>query len=205
MTLSSCRGFWGVGQMYKLCAEDMKIFYGLSKGAIEPIGILFSELAGSPMPPAVIMQVLSITEDQLKVAQEKQVAPTASLTQFEDAMKAAVDEDDDINNYSVVLKKHIHRMKVAESVITTLRPKMTEFHTKIDGSLAKIEALFADMAPEPQKGKPMPPGMINALLRVPKDAAKCTVDDFVDCFQRNLDATDTAEKIGTVIDEHLAK
>jgi hypothetical protein len=28
---------------------------------------------------------------------------------------------------------------------------MTEFHTKIDGSLAKIEALFADMAPEPQK------------------------------------------------------
>ena len=91
---------------------------------------------------------------------------------------------------------------------------MTEFHTKIDGSLAKIEALFADMAPEPQKvqlyihayihlyitcihvhisthththtqqGKPMPPGMINALLRVPKDAAKCTVDDFVDCFQR---------------------
>jgi hypothetical protein len=60
MTLSSCRGFWGVGQMYKLCAEDMKIFYGLSKGAIEPIGILFSELAGSPMPPAVIMQVLTI-------------------------------------------------------------------------------------------------------------------------------------------------
>ena len=46
--------------MYKLCAEDMKIFYGLSKGAIEPIGILFSELAGSPMPPAVIMQVLTI-------------------------------------------------------------------------------------------------------------------------------------------------
>jgi isopropylmalate/homocitrate/citramalate synthase len=50
----------GLGQMYKLCAEDMKIFYGLSKGAIEPIGILFSELAGSPMPPAVIMQVLTI-------------------------------------------------------------------------------------------------------------------------------------------------
>ncbi len=69
----------------------------------------------------MIVKVLSITEDQLKVAQEKQVAPTASLTQFEDAMKAAVDEDDDINNYSVVLKKHIHRMKVAESVITTLR------------------------------------------------------------------------------------
>ena len=50
--------------MYTLCAEDMKIFYGLSKGAIEPIGILFSELAGSPMPPAVIMQVLTIISAQ---------------------------------------------------------------------------------------------------------------------------------------------
>ena len=35
---------------------------------------------------------------------------------------------------------------------------MTKFHTKINGDLAKIEALFVDMAPEPQKGKPMPPG-----------------------------------------------
>mmetsp|Transcript_23260 Transcript_23260/g.36373 ORF Transcript_23260/g.36373 Transcript_23260/m.36373 type:complete len:102 (+) Transcript_23260:924-1229(+) len=43
------------------------------------------------------------------------------------------------------------------------------------GELPKIEALFVDMAPEPQKGKPMPPGMINALLRVPKDAATCSV------------------------------
>ena len=30
----------------------------------------------------------------------------------------------------------------------------------------------------------MPPGMINALLRVPKEATTCTVDDFVECFQR---------------------
>lgn len=35
-----------------------------------------------------------------------------------------------------------------------LRPKMTEFHGKVGGDLAKIEALFTDMAPEPQKVKP---------------------------------------------------
>ena len=34
------------------------------------------------------------------------------------------------------------------------------------------------------QGKPMPPGMINALLRVPKEATTCTVDDFIECFQR---------------------
>ena len=32
-----------------------------------------------------------------------------------------------------------------------LRPKMTDFHTKVGGDLAKIESLFTDMAPEPQK------------------------------------------------------
>lgn len=49
-----------------------------------------SELAGEPMPPAVIMQVLTITEEQLKAAQAEQKAPTASLAQFEEAMKASV-------------------------------------------------------------------------------------------------------------------
>jgi len=34
------------------------------------------------------------------------------------------------------------------------------------------------------QGKPMPPGMINALLRVPKDATICTCEDFIECFQR---------------------
>ena len=52
--------------------------------------------------------------------------------------------------------------------------------------MAKIEALFSDMAPEPQKGKPMPPGMINALLRVPKEATTCTPEDFIECFQRTF-------------------
>jgi hypothetical protein len=45
-----------------------------------------SELAGEPMPPAVIMQVLSITEDQLKAAQAEQRAPICSLDQFFEAM-----------------------------------------------------------------------------------------------------------------------
>jgi len=65
--------------------------------------------------------------------------------------KASVDEGDDIANYKTVLEKHINRMEVAEKVITELRPKMTAFHQKVEGSLAKIEGLFTDMAPEPQK------------------------------------------------------
>ena len=45
-----------------------------------------SELAGEPMPPAVIMQVLSITETQISEAQSEKRHPTATLAQFEEAM-----------------------------------------------------------------------------------------------------------------------
>ena len=38
------------------------------------------------MPPAVIMQVLSISEDQLKEAQAAQKAPVATVDQFFEAM-----------------------------------------------------------------------------------------------------------------------
>ena len=47
---------------------------------------LRSELAGEPMPPAIILQVLSISEDQLKEAQAAQKAPTCTLDQFFEAM-----------------------------------------------------------------------------------------------------------------------
>ncbi len=39
-----------------------------------------------------------------------------------------------------------------------LEETMKKFHSKINGDLDKVEALFVDMAPEPQKGKPMPKG-----------------------------------------------
>jgi hypothetical protein len=47
-------------RLYEVCGNDMRIFHDLCRGGIEPIGILFSEFAGSPLPPAVIMQVLSM-------------------------------------------------------------------------------------------------------------------------------------------------
>ena len=49
---------------------------------------------------------------------------------------------------------------------------------RCNGDLSKIEAFFCDLAPEPHKGKPMPPGMINALVRVPPSEKTCSLNDF---------------------------
>mmetsp|Transcript_54615 Transcript_54615/g.144310 ORF Transcript_54615/g.144310 Transcript_54615/m.144310 type:complete len:82 (-) Transcript_54615:67-312(-) len=80
---------------------------------------------------------------------------------------------------------------------------MTQFHAKVDGDLKKIEGLFVDMAPEPQKGKPMPAGMINMLLQVAPSATKCTLEEFTECFRRNLDPTDSVEKLKPIFEAHL--
>ncbi len=48
-------------------------------------------------------------------------------------------------------------------------------------------------------------GMINALLRVAPTETACGLDDFLECFRRNLDATDTVEKLKPVFEAHIAK
>ena len=47
--------------------------------------------------------------------------------------------------------------------------------------------------------------MIHALLRVGQADTTCSVKDFLDCFRRNLDATDTVEKLKPVFEAHIAK
>jgi len=68
----------------------------------------------------------------------------------------------------------------------------------------KISAFFSDLAPAPQKGEPMPEGMIHALLRIEQSAKTCSAQDFLDCFERNLDLSDTVTEIKTVLDKHMA-
>ena len=129
----------------------LRIFHGLCRGGIEPIGILFSEFAGSPMPPAVIMQVLSITEAQLLQAQTLQAPPTASLRQFEEAMAAALEDTEDVLRCSELLQKHIGRLQHASSVLDAVTPQLAQLHAQAaaspGGSIAAIERLLACPCP----------------------------------------------------------
>jgi hypothetical protein len=194
-------------RMQEVCGEHMKIFYGLCRGGVEQIGLLFSHMVGAPMPPAVVLQMLSISEAQLQQTPQ-QVVPTATRQQFEDAMCAAVDTDDDISRFSAILETHISRLQHATSVLEAVKPLLARFHAQKQGIIVAFEKMFADLAPAgclPAgcKGSPLPPGMMHALLRVPRDATTCTLDDVVGCFWRNLDKYDTAASISAVLEEHM--
>jgi hypothetical protein len=124
-------------------------------------------------------------------------------------MAAALDDAEDVQRCAELLQKHIGRLQHAASVLDAVTPQLAQFHAQAaaspGGSVAAIERLLMDLAPPPQTGRPMPPGMINALLRVPLDATACTLDDVVACFWRNLDTSDTAAAISAVLEEHMKK
>lgn len=120
-----------------------------------------------------------------------------------DAVLKAIDPGDTIEQYKPVFQRHIRRFENARSVMESLRKDLTALHTKVGGKTDKIEAFFADLAPEPQRGKPMPEGMINALLRIENTETVAPLEAFLDCFERNLDLDDSVAKIQPVLAVHL--
>jgi hypothetical protein len=50
-------------------------------------------------------------------------------------------------------------------VMAEIGPALTALHAAAGGRLTRIEAFLCDLAPPPHTGQPMPPGMINQLVR----------------------------------------
>mmetsp|Transcript_32966 Transcript_32966/g.83181 ORF Transcript_32966/g.83181 Transcript_32966/m.83181 type:complete len:198 (-) Transcript_32966:152-745(-) len=183
---------------------DLDTFYSLTNGNLEPIGLLFSELAGQPVPPNTLLELLDIGEEALKKAQENKTPPVATKTQLMDAVAKSVDPEDAVDTYKKAFTTHVNRLQNASKVMTEITPALTKLHESHKGDLAKIEAFFCELAPEPHKGKPMPPGMINALLRIPPSNTTCTVQEFLSCMERNMDPGDKAESFTEPIAKHTA-
>ena len=155
------------------------------------------------------MAVLRITQEQKLAAQRERKLLKCTKEQFMTAMKTAWEDGDSIDTYRQRLVsvrrygaklrmcsshcvytwamraqgKHTARLQNGLHVITELRPQLQAFHAKYKGSVDKVAALFSQLAPEPAKGKPLPPGMIHMLLRVPKDAKACSLEDLIECLQ----------------------
>lgn len=126
------------------------------------------------------------------------------MTATVEAISKSVDPEDKVEDYVKVFKSHGSRLQNAAKVIKDITPGLTKLHESHKGDLAKIEAFFCELAPEPHKGKAMPKGMINALLRVAPDATTCTVEEFLSCVERNLDPEDSADKFAEPIAKFTA-
>uniref|UniRef100_A0A7S0HGV4 Uncharacterized protein n=1 Tax=Hanusia phi TaxID=3032 RepID=A0A7S0HGV4_9CRYP len=178
-------------------------FHEKSKGSLEAIGLLFSEMASQPLPPQMICQILKMDEETVRASFEAGNPPRASREQLVEAIRTSIDPEDDVELYRKVLEKHITRFENTDKIMSALSGDLSGFHQHVGGSVEKISRFFSDLAPAPQKGEPMPEGMIHALLRIEQSAKTCSLQDFLDCFERNLDLSDTVNEIKTVLDKHM--
>ena len=61
--------------------------------------------------------------------------------------------------------------------------------------------LLAKLAPEPDRGKPLPNGMTQLVLRIEKGALKYSWPHLTACLARSLDARDTIASISRILEE----
>mmetsp|Transcript_59735 Transcript_59735/g.122562 ORF Transcript_59735/g.122562 Transcript_59735/m.122562 type:complete len:153 (+) Transcript_59735:29-487(+) len=136
--------------------KEIDEFFELSEGDFPTIGQLFTEIAGKPVPPQVMLQLLGLPEN---------APPVCTKEQFTNAIKTAVDEGDTVEQYKKVFDSTNERLANSKKVMAEIEGPLKALHKSIGGDIKKIEGFFCALAPPPHTNKPMPPGMIHQLVR----------------------------------------
>ena len=114
-----------------------------------------------------------------------------ALTQFKMAMKRAMNMEDGIQDFRPI-KKHVQRLAHIDTLMQIISPPLFHLHKTSHGALDTMEKLIMNLSPDPFTGKPLPPGMLLAQLRIPDNLSYCPWDHLYECVKRNLDITDSA-------------
>ena len=169
-------------------------FHELSKGSIQDTGLLLSEIAQYPLPPAVIRRILGMVEDEVTGPSPCQVDKSLLL-------RAILQSEEVITPqwYIEPLERHIQRYRHVAAVMAMIGPEVKAWHEHNDGDLKTIGLLLADMSPAPDTGNPLPRGIVQRLLNIGKDEQKCPWLQFEQFFTKSLSMQDSAHSISQLL------
>jgi len=77
-------------------------------------------------------------------------------------------------------------------------------HESTEGKVTAAGLLLAELAPELDRGKPLPNGMTQLLLRIEKGTLKYSWLQLTACLARSLDVRDTIASISRILNELLS-
>ena len=100
-----------------------------------------------------------------------------------------------VQDFRPTIQKHVQRLAHIDSIMQTKSPPLLRFHMMSQGVLDSMEKLIMNLAPHPFTGKPLPSGMLQALLRIQHNLPYCPWDHLYECMKRNLDITDNTLEI----------
>jgi len=173
-------------------------FRSLCEGSLEQVGLLLSEIAQYPLPPTVEKIILGF-ENNADAQLFPELFTTSQLS------TAILDSDDNITPqwYIEPLERHIQRFQHATTAMNDIEPKLKTWYKSTEGGTASAGHLLAELAPEPDRGKPCPNGMIQLMLRTEKGAQNYSWSQLTACLARSLDVQDTTASISWILEEFL--
>jgi len=166
--------------------QSISVFLHLSQGRIEQLTSLLSELSGTPL-------TMEITTNWMGLEPQSKEIPHDSRTKkLIDALSE--DPEDHPAGFISIIERHNARLKKAHLLHEATRDIIQQKWLK-DTTLEDIGKFLQSWAPEPYRNKPMPKGMIQALLNIAPDSQAWAPIDLSNCIFRSTEATDSIEEV----------
>ena len=160
---------------------------------------MLSKFAQYPLPPKVVRRILGFVDGT-----EIQLTPE-TFTTFQ-LSTAIMDSADNITPqwYIEPIERHIQRLWHVADVMNRIGPNLRAWYDSTEGEVAVAGLLVAKLAPEPDRGKPLPNGITQLLLQIEKGALKYSWPQLTACLARSLDVHDTIACISQISEELLS-
>jgi len=132
---------------------------------LEHVELLESKIAQYPLPPKVVKRIFGF-EDGTETQLTPETFTTSQLS------TAILDSDDSITPqwYIEPLKRQIQQLQHVADVMNNIGYKLRTWHESTEEEVTTAGLFLAKLAPELDRGNPLPTGMTQLLLRTEKGA-----------------------------------
>jgi len=161
----------------------MLTFLQLSQGRMEELTSLLSELSGTPLTTEMICKWLGLDF-------QSKVIPHDSHIKLIDGLSE--DPEDHPVSFIPIIERHNARFEKAHLLHAATRPTIEQKWAE-GATLKDIGKFLYSWAPEPYRNKPMPKGMVQALLLIAPNSQTWNPRDLSNCIIRNAEATDSID------------
>jgi len=162
--------------------QSISAFLHRSQGRIEELTSLLSELSGTPLTMEMTCIWLGL-ESHIK-----EIPYDSHIKKLFDGLSE--DPDDHPAGFIPIIERHNARLKRAHLLHEATRYIIEQ--KWLEGVIGKF---LQSWAPEPYRIKPIPRGMIQALLHITPNSQFWTPINLSNCIIRNTEATDSIDDV----------
>ena len=176
-------------------------FLAHSRGDVEALGLLLSDIARQPLPMQIVRQALAQHGETgaHEPGSEPLLVTEPLLWKL---MTRLADDGDPPGALQSIIQRHTRRLEYQETVSQSLDTDLLRFHTRFGGHMDSVNALLADLMPSPHTGKDLPAGMAHALLRIGPATTTCDWPSFRRCIHRYIEPSKTSPELLSIIRKH---